>query len=157
VIRHSGEHQVPASSAGEAEDAAAVVALRARTTTRSSPPLDRPGLSDAFRRSRTCAAALLLALVRMPIAASLGGVAMVALATPVFHGASSRLVALSLESGADPPSGATGFVPMFSSPGSVPVRLNQASRVSARTRRSTLQDRSEWVSNHFFFLSCSSM
>ncbi|MFD5337836.1 MFS transporter [Streptomyces hawaiiensis] len=45
----------------------------------------------------TCAAALLLALVRMPIAASLGVVALVALATPVFHGASSRLVAQSLE------------------------------------------------------------
>ncbi|WP_405767875.1 MFS transporter [Streptomyces sp. NBC_01538] len=44
-----------------------------------------------------CAAALLLALVRMPIAASLGVVALVALATPVFHGASSRLVAQSLE------------------------------------------------------------
>ncbi|WP_329118087.1 MFS transporter [Streptomyces sp. NBC_01465] len=43
-----------------------------------------------------CAAALLLALVRMPIAASLGVVALVALATPVFHGASSRLVAQSL-------------------------------------------------------------
>lgn len=41
----------------------------------------------------TCAAALLLALMRMPIAASLGVVALVALATPVFHGASSRLVA----------------------------------------------------------------
>ncbi|MFE6625166.1 MFS transporter [Streptomyces sp. NPDC057740] len=40
-----------------------------------------------------CAAALLLALVRMPIAASLGLVALVALATPVFGGASSRLVA----------------------------------------------------------------
>ncbi|MFF9982253.1 MFS transporter [Streptomyces erythrochromogenes] len=40
-----------------------------------------------------CAAALLLALVRMPIAASLGVVALVALATPVFSGASSRLVA----------------------------------------------------------------
>ncbi|MCF1593295.1 MFS transporter [Streptomyces muensis] len=40
-----------------------------------------------------CAAALLLALVRMPIAASLGVVALVALATPVFGGASSRLVA----------------------------------------------------------------
>ncbi|WP_020134572.1 MFS transporter [Streptomyces sp. 351MFTsu5.1] len=45
----------------------------------------------------TCAAALLLALVRMPVAASLGVVALVALATPVFHGASSRLVARSLE------------------------------------------------------------
>ncbi|WP_105971396.1 MFS transporter [Streptomyces geranii] len=45
----------------------------------------------------TCAAALLLALVPMPIAASLGVVALVALATPVFHGASSRLVAESLE------------------------------------------------------------
>lgn len=45
----------------------------------------------------TSAAALLLALVRMPIAASLGVVALVALATPVFHGASSRLVAQSLE------------------------------------------------------------
>ncbi|MFJ5266506.1 MFS transporter [Streptomyces sp. NPDC088387] len=45
----------------------------------------------------TCAAALLLALVRMPIAASLSVVALVALATPVFHGASSRLVAQSLE------------------------------------------------------------
>ncbi|MEC4575748.1 MFS transporter [Streptomyces virginiae] len=45
----------------------------------------------------TCAAALLLALVRMPIAASLGVVALVALATPVFHGASSRMVAQSLE------------------------------------------------------------
>ncbi|MFC8242178.1 MFS transporter [Streptomyces chartreusis] len=40
-----------------------------------------------------CAAALLLALVRMPIAASLGVMALVALATPVFGGASSRLVA----------------------------------------------------------------
>ncbi|MBC9719713.1 MFS transporter [Streptomyces sp. TRM66268-LWL] len=45
----------------------------------------------------TCAAALLLAVVRMPIAASLGVVALVSLATPVFHGASSRLVAQSLE------------------------------------------------------------
>ncbi|MFC8430477.1 MFS transporter [Streptomyces sp. NPDC057253] len=45
----------------------------------------------------TGAAALLLALVRMPVAASLGVVALVALTTPVFHGASSRLVALSLE------------------------------------------------------------
>jgi predicted MFS family arabinose efflux permease len=44
-----------------------------------------------------CAAALLLALVRMPIAASLGVVALVALATPVFGGASSRLVAQWLE------------------------------------------------------------
>ncbi|WP_406117950.1 MFS transporter [Streptomyces sp. NBC_00989] len=44
-----------------------------------------------------CAAALVLALVRMPIAASLGVVAMVSLATPVFHGASSRLVVQSLE------------------------------------------------------------
>jgi MFS family permease len=44
-----------------------------------------------------CAAALLLALVWMPIAASLGVVALVALATPVFGGASSRLVAQSLE------------------------------------------------------------
>jgi len=40
-----------------------------------------------------CAAALLLALVRMPIAASLGVMALVALTTPVFGGASSRLVA----------------------------------------------------------------
>ncbi|MFJ4724685.1 MFS transporter [Streptomyces luteogriseus] len=42
-----------------------------------------------------CAAALLLALMPMPmpIAASLGVVALVALATPVFGGASSRLVA----------------------------------------------------------------
>ncbi|MCX2184914.1 MFS transporter [Streptomyces sp. SKN60] len=39
------------------------------------------------------AAALLLALVRMPVAASLGVVALVALATPVFGGASGRLVA----------------------------------------------------------------
>ncbi|MFF3032086.1 MFS transporter [Streptomyces rubiginosohelvolus] len=45
----------------------------------------------------TCAAALLLALVRIPVAASLGVVALVSLATPVFHGASSRLVAQSLE------------------------------------------------------------
>ncbi|MFH9236778.1 MFS transporter [Streptomyces anulatus] len=45
----------------------------------------------------TCATALLLALVRMPVAASLGVVALVSLATPVFHGASSRLVAQSLE------------------------------------------------------------
>ncbi|BAU81320.1 hypothetical protein SLA_0365 [Streptomyces laurentii] len=45
----------------------------------------------------TSAAALLLALVRMPIAASLGVVALVSLATPVFHGASSRLVAQSLK------------------------------------------------------------
>ncbi|MEU9098526.1 MFS transporter [Streptomyces sp. NPDC048361] len=45
----------------------------------------------------TCATALLLALVRMPSAASLGVVALVSLATPVFHGASSRLVAQSLE------------------------------------------------------------
>ncbi|MEU2891753.1 MFS transporter [Streptomyces albidoflavus] len=45
----------------------------------------------------TCAAALLLALVRMPIAVSLGVVALVSLATPVSHGASSRLVAQSLE------------------------------------------------------------
>ncbi|MER5745176.1 MFS transporter [Streptomyces sp. NPDC002225] len=45
----------------------------------------------------TCASALLLALVRMPVAAALGVVALVALATPVFHGASSRLVAQSLE------------------------------------------------------------
>ncbi|MQY11035.1 hypothetical protein SRB5_11490 [Streptomyces sp. RB5] len=44
-----------------------------------------------------CAAALLLALVRMPIAASLGVVALVALTTPVFSGASSRLVAQWLE------------------------------------------------------------
>ncbi|MCE7081755.1 MFS transporter [Streptomyces sp. ST2-7A] len=44
----------------------------------------------------TCAAALLLALVRMPVAASLGVVALVSLATPVFHGASSRLVAETL-------------------------------------------------------------
>ncbi|MBW5485915.1 MFS transporter [Streptomyces bambusae] len=44
-----------------------------------------------------CAAALLLALVRMPIAASLGVVALVALATPVFSGASGRLVAQWLE------------------------------------------------------------
>ncbi|WP_053849396.1 MFS transporter [Streptomyces sp. NRRL B-24085] len=44
-----------------------------------------------------CAAALLLALVRMPIAASLGVVALVALAAPVFGGASSRLVAQWLE------------------------------------------------------------
>ncbi|NEB51917.1 MFS transporter [Streptomyces griseus] len=45
----------------------------------------------------TCATALLLALVRMPVAASLGLVALVSLATPVFHGASSRLVAQSLK------------------------------------------------------------
>ncbi|UCA52265.1 MFS transporter [Streptomyces sp. WA6-1-16] len=45
----------------------------------------------------TCATALLLAVVRMPVAASLGVVALVSLATPVFHGASSRLVAQSLE------------------------------------------------------------
>jgi MFS family permease len=45
----------------------------------------------------TSAAALLLALVRMPTGASLGVVALVSLATPVFHGASSRLVAQSLE------------------------------------------------------------
>ncbi|MFI1186943.1 MFS transporter [Streptomyces californicus] len=45
----------------------------------------------------TCAAALLLALVRMPVAACLGVVALVALATPVFHGASSRLVAQTLK------------------------------------------------------------
>ncbi|MEU4178132.1 MFS transporter [Streptomyces sp. NPDC026589] len=45
----------------------------------------------------TCATALLLALVRMPVAASLGVVALVSLTTPVFHGASSRLVAQSLE------------------------------------------------------------
>ncbi|MFJ5046542.1 MFS transporter [Streptomyces sp. NPDC088719] len=45
----------------------------------------------------TCATALLLALVRMPVAASLGVVALVSLATPVSHGASSRLVAQSLE------------------------------------------------------------
>nr|WP_237305103.1 hypothetical protein [Streptomyces qaidamensis] len=45
----------------------------------------------------TCASALLLALVRMPVAASLGVVALVALTTPVFHGSSSRLVAQSLE------------------------------------------------------------
>lgn len=45
----------------------------------------------------TCATALLLALVRMPVTASLGVVALVSLATPVFHGASSRLVAQSLE------------------------------------------------------------
>lgn len=44
-----------------------------------------------------CAAALLLALVPMPIAASLGVVALVALVTPVFSGASSRLVAQWLE------------------------------------------------------------
>ncbi|MFI7006411.1 MFS transporter [Streptomyces sp. NPDC050145] len=44
-----------------------------------------------------CAAALLLALVPMPTAASLGVVALVALATPVFSGASSRLVAHWLE------------------------------------------------------------
>ena len=40
-----------------------------------------------------CAAALLLTLVRMPIVAGLGVVALVAFATPVFSGASSRLVA----------------------------------------------------------------
>ncbi|MGM9442826.1 MFS transporter [Streptomyces murinus] len=40
-----------------------------------------------------CAAAVLLALVRMPIAVSLGVVALIALATPLFSGASSRLVA----------------------------------------------------------------
>ncbi|MGW4087748.1 MFS transporter [Streptomyces sp. NPDC004822] len=40
-----------------------------------------------------CAATLLLALVRMPVAASLGVMALVALTTPVFGGASSRLVA----------------------------------------------------------------
>jgi predicted MFS family arabinose efflux permease len=45
----------------------------------------------------TGATALLLALVRMPVAASLGVVALVSLSTPVFHGASSRLVAQSLE------------------------------------------------------------
>jgi hypothetical protein len=45
----------------------------------------------------TCATALLLALVRMPVAASLCVVALVSLATPVFHGASSRLVAQSLK------------------------------------------------------------
>lgn len=45
----------------------------------------------------TCATALLLALVRMPVAASLGAVALVSLVTPVFHGASSRLVAQSLK------------------------------------------------------------
>ncbi|MFI7366103.1 MFS transporter [Streptomyces sp. NPDC050149] len=45
----------------------------------------------------TCATALLIALVRMPVAASLGVVALVSLSTPVFHGASSRLVAQSLE------------------------------------------------------------
>ncbi|MFI0875482.1 MFS transporter [Streptomyces parvus] len=45
----------------------------------------------------TCATALLLAVVRMPVAASLGVVALASLATPVFHGASSRLVAQSLE------------------------------------------------------------
>ncbi|WP_075268148.1 MFS transporter [Streptomyces sp. Tue 6075] len=45
----------------------------------------------------TCATALLLALVRMPVAASLCAVALVSLATPVFHGASSRLVAQSLK------------------------------------------------------------
>lgn len=44
-----------------------------------------------------CAAAVLLALVRMPIAASLGIVALIALATPLFSGASSRLVARWLE------------------------------------------------------------
>ncbi|MYR86958.1 MFS transporter, partial [Streptomyces sp. SID685] len=44
-----------------------------------------------------CAAAVLLALVRMPIAASLGVVALIALATPLFSGASSRLVARWLE------------------------------------------------------------
>ncbi|MFI0013962.1 MFS transporter [Streptomyces griseus] len=45
----------------------------------------------------TCATALLLAVVRMPVAAGLGVVALVSLATPVFHGASSRLVAQSLK------------------------------------------------------------
>ncbi|MEU6461440.1 MFS transporter [Streptomyces sp. NPDC046976] len=40
-----------------------------------------------------CAAAVLLALVQMPIAASLCVVALIALATPLFSGASSRLVA----------------------------------------------------------------
>ncbi|MFI6551477.1 MFS transporter [Streptomyces griseus] len=45
----------------------------------------------------TCATALLLAVVRMPVVASLGVVALVSLATPVFHGASSRLVAQSLK------------------------------------------------------------
>ncbi|WP_256642383.1 MFS transporter [Streptomyces murinus] len=44
-----------------------------------------------------CAAAVLLALVRMPIAVSLGVVALIALATPLFSGASSRLVARWLE------------------------------------------------------------
>ncbi|GLX50631.1 membrane protein [Streptomyces hygroscopicus subsp. hygroscopicus] len=44
-----------------------------------------------------CAAAALLALVRMPIAASLGVVALIAFATPLFGGASSRLVAQWLE------------------------------------------------------------
>ncbi|NML52775.1 MFS transporter [Streptomyces sp. R302] len=44
-----------------------------------------------------CAAALLLALVPMPVAASLAVVALVALVTPVFGGASSRLVAQCLE------------------------------------------------------------
>ncbi|OIK23867.1 MFS transporter [Streptomyces malaysiense] len=44
-----------------------------------------------------CAAALPLALVRMPIAASLAVVALIALATPLFSGASSRLVAQWLE------------------------------------------------------------
>ncbi|MFR9792846.1 MFS transporter [Streptomyces sp. MB22_4] len=43
------------------------------------------------------AAAALLALVRMPIAASLGVVALIAFATPLFGGASSRLVAQWLE------------------------------------------------------------
>ena len=44
-----------------------------------------------------CAAAVLLALVRMPIAVSLGVVALIALVTPLFSGASSRLVARWLE------------------------------------------------------------
>ncbi|WP_327287727.1 MFS transporter [Streptomyces sp. NBC_01198] len=44
-----------------------------------------------------CAAALLLALLPMPVAASLAVVALVALVTPVFGGVSSRLVAQWLE------------------------------------------------------------
>ncbi|NEB88031.1 MFS transporter [Streptomyces anulatus] len=57
------------------------------------PP--RALITDGY--ALTCATALLLALVRMPVVASLGVVALVSLATPVFHGASSRLVAQSLE------------------------------------------------------------
>jgi len=53
------------------------------------PP--RPLIAGGY--ALECAAALLLSLVRMPVAVSLGVVAVVAFIIPVFTGASSRLVA----------------------------------------------------------------